>query len=47
MAFVFIAVFADESRSVMRTLAACLDGRMLRNFDYPLEGSPCAAVVGR
>jgi len=43
---VFLAVFADESASVMRTLAACLDGRMLRNFDYPLEGSPCAAVVG-
>ena len=44
---VFMAVFADDSRSVMRTLAACLDGRMLRNFDYALEGSPCAAVVGR
>ena len=44
---VFIAVFADDSRTVMRTLAACLDGRLLRNFDYRLEGSPCAAVVGR
>jgi PAS domain S-box-containing protein len=44
---VFAAVFADDSRSVMRTLAACRHGRMLRNFDYPLEGSPCAAVVGR
>jgi PAS domain S-box-containing protein len=47
VAIVFVAVFADGSRSVMRTLAACLDGRMLRNFDYPLAGSPCAAVVGR
>jgi PAS domain S-box-containing protein len=46
-AIVFIAVFADESRSVMRTLATCLDGGMLSNFDYPLEGSPYAAVVGR
>src|SRR5512140_638661 len=46
-AMVFIAVFADESRSVMRTLAACLDGDMLHNFDYPLEGSPCSGVVGR
>jgi PAS domain S-box-containing protein len=45
--FVFVAVFANDSRSVMRTLAACLDGRVLRNFEYPLEGSPCAAVVGR
>src|SRR5512141_257711 len=47
VAMVFIAVFADDSRSVMRTLAACLDGRLLRNFDYALEGSPCATVVGR
>jgi PAS domain S-box-containing protein len=47
VAIVFLAVFADDSRSVMRTLAACLDGRTLRNFDYPLAGSPCEAVVGR
>ncbi|MCM2251590.1 MAG: PAS domain S-box protein, partial [Ramlibacter sp.] len=43
---VFISVFADDSRAVMRTLAACLDGRMLRNFDYRIEGTPCAAVIG-
>jgi PAS domain S-box-containing protein len=47
VAFVFVAVFADDTRGVMRTLAACLEGRMLRNFEYPLEQSPCAAVVGR
>jgi len=23
----------------MRTLAAVLDGKLLRNFDYPLQGS--------
>lgn len=46
--FVFMAVFADDSRTVMRTLAACLDGRMLRNFEYALEGSPCVtAASGR
>jgi PAS domain S-box-containing protein len=44
---VFVAVFADDSRSTMRTLAIWLDGKLLRNFDYPLEGSPCATVVGR
>ncbi len=44
---VFVAVFADDSARTMRTVAACLDGRMLRNFEYPLDGSPCAAVVGR
>ncbi|MBX3603464.1 MAG: PAS domain S-box protein [Rubrivivax sp.] len=46
-ATVFVAVFADESRTHMRTLAVRLDGRALQNFDYPLAGSPCAQVAGR
>ena len=44
---VFVATFADDAQTVLRTLAARLDGRALRDFDYPLEGSPCAQVVGR
>jgi len=44
---VFIATFADDSRQVLRTQAAVLDGQPLRNFDYPLQGTPCAKVVGR
>ena len=47
VATVFVAVFSDETQRQMRTLAAVLDGRMLQNFDYALEGSPCAKVVGR
>lgn len=47
VATVFVAVFTDGSRSTLRTLAAVLDGKALRNFDYPLQGSPCAQVVGR
>jgi PAS domain S-box-containing protein len=43
---VFIAVFADDECQVMRTLAARLDGKTLRNFDYRIEGSPCEQVVG-
>jgi PAS domain S-box-containing protein len=46
-AVVFIAVFTDASRTTLRTLAAQLDGHPLNSFDYPLEGSPCALVVGR
>jgi PAS domain S-box-containing protein len=42
-----IAVFADDSRATMRTLAARLDGKPLANFEYALEGSPCRAVAGR
>lgn len=43
---VFVAVCTEDSDSTMRTLAAWLDGRLLRNFEYPLEGSPCAAAIG-
>ncbi len=46
-ATVFVAVFTDDSRATMRTLAAVLDGKVLRNFDYALQGTPCAQVVGR
>jgi PAS domain S-box-containing protein len=42
-----IAVFGENDPSRMRTLAAHLNGRALANFEYALEGSPCAAVVGR
>ncbi|HYN61315.1 MAG TPA: PAS domain S-box protein, partial [Rubrivivax sp.] len=47
VATVFVAVFSDDSHRQMRTLAAVLDGRVLQNFDYPLEGTPCAKVVDR
>jgi PAS domain S-box-containing protein len=47
VATVFVAVFSDETRRQMRTLAAVLDGRPLQNFDYQLEGTPCARVAGR
>ena len=43
----FVAVFGDAGRTHMRSLAAWLDGRMLRNFTYALSGTPCAQVVGR
>jgi len=43
----FIAVFDDPARLQMRMLAFTLDGRLRKPFVYPLEGTPCAAVVGR
>jgi len=42
-----ISVFSDARRTQMRSLAACLDGRILRSFDYELAKSPCAGVVGQ
>jgi PAS domain S-box-containing protein len=31
----------------MQSLAAVLDGKLLRHFEYALAGTPCAQVVGR
>jgi PAS domain S-box-containing protein len=42
-----IAVHVGDDRARMRTLAVWLDGKLLRNFDYALAGSPCRHVVGR
>jgi PAS domain S-box-containing protein len=44
-AVVFVAVYQDDAHTNMRTLAAMLDGRPLKNFDYVLAGSPCERVV--
>jgi PAS domain S-box-containing protein len=42
-----IAVYRDDDRTQMRTLAFFLDGCCRGNFSYALAGTPCAAVVGR
>lgn len=44
---VFVAVFSDDARTMMRTLAAIMDGEPMPAFEYPLIGSPCERVVGR
>ena len=46
VAIAFVAVFADPARTQMRMLAFRLDGKLRAPFDYPLEGTPCATVVG-
>jgi len=43
----FVAVFTDAARNRMRTLAATLDGRLLRSYEYDLADSPCAGIIGR
>ena len=42
-----IAVYVNDDSMRMRTLAARLDGKPLRNFEYLLDSSPCRHVVGR
>jgi PAS domain S-box-containing protein len=43
----FVATFADDARTRLRTLAAWFDGRRLPDFDYEVAGSPCERVVGQ
>jgi len=33
------------SGSRLRTVARCVDGRLVENVEYPLEGTPCAGVL--
>jgi len=42
-----VSVFTDPEHTRMQTLAAVLDGKRLRNFDYALADSPCAGLIGR
>jgi PAS domain S-box-containing protein len=43
-----VAVFADEQRRTMRTLAIVLNGQPVpESVEYPLEQSPCVEVVGK
>jgi hypothetical protein len=41
----FVAIFKDDARTVLQTLAACVNGRALPNFEFPIEDSPCAPVA--
>ncbi|HEU0200907.1 MAG TPA: PAS domain S-box protein, partial [Burkholderiaceae bacterium] len=43
---VLIAVFCNDRKTHMRTLAAQLDGRLLRNFEYEVAKTPCRHIVG-
>ncbi|MCG6876126.1 MAG: PAS domain S-box protein [Betaproteobacteria bacterium] len=43
----FVSVFTDAARNRMRTLAAVMDGRLLRSYEYDLADSPCAGIIGR
>jgi PAS domain S-box-containing protein len=42
-----IARFDPAVAGRVVTLATCLDGRMLRSFDYDLAGTPCREMVDR
>ena len=41
----FIAVFADEAQTMLRSLALWRDGRPGPILEYPVKGTPCETVV--
>ncbi|WDE14221.1 EAL domain-containing protein [Thalassomonas haliotis] len=43
--FALIGVFADQSKSSIKTLAVCHSNRVGENFIYDLKGTPCEDVL--
>ena len=43
--YAVICIFADEAKTTMRTLAVWAEDRIIDNFEYTLEGSPCQDVL--
>ena len=43
----FIGELVPDNPRRIRTIAVCLDGKLVDNFEYDLEGAPCGAVVGK
>lgn len=44
--FVMVGQLQPDSQRIV-TIAACVNGELVPTFDYPLEGTPCAQVIGR
>ena len=45
VAYAYIAVFPDESRTTLHTLAYSAQGEPAENFSFDLAGTPCADVL--
>ena len=45
--FGLVSVFPEPSRARLQTLATFFDGRIARNVEYAIAGTPCASTVGR
>src|SRR6185295_5481542 len=44
--FAFVGALSPDQRHV-RTLGLCADGKVAPGFEYALDGTPCADVVGK
>jgi PAS domain S-box-containing protein len=45
--YALISVYVEPGRRTLRTLASHFGGRIARNFEYPIDGTPCEGVMGR
>ena len=45
--FALISVFIEPGRTHLRTLASYFGGRLARNVEYPIAGTPCEKAIGR
>ncbi|HJS39540.1 MAG TPA: PAS domain S-box protein, partial [Burkholderiales bacterium] len=45
--FALISVYVEPQRTMLRTLATFYDGRLAKNIEYPVAGTPCEQAIGR
>jgi len=45
--YALVSVYVEPERTHMRTLATFFDGRIARNVEYPIAGTPCERAMGR
>ena len=45
--FALISVYVEPARTHLRTLATFFDGKLARNIEYPVAGTPCEQAIGR
>ena len=45
--FAIISVYVEPQRTMLRTLATYFGGRLAKNVEYPVAGTPCELAIGR
>ncbi|HEU4646141.1 MAG TPA: PAS domain S-box protein [Burkholderiales bacterium] len=45
--FALISVYVEPQRKRLRTLATFFGGRLAKNVEYPVAGTPCEQAIGR
>jgi PAS domain S-box-containing protein len=45
--YALISVYVEPERKLLRTLASFFGGRVAKNIEYPVAGTPCEFAIGR